>query len=344
MAIIPVMLRFFEQKMLEYGKRHGRKNLPWRKNGTASDITPYEVWVSEILLQQTQASRVIGYYKNFLRRFPSVFDLAQTSWEKLLPYYRGLGYYQRARNMLKTAKIIVEEYHGVFPKDKKLLCALPGIGEYTASAILNFGYHEPVLAVDTNVQKVLSRYLHGTRFAHIEKIPIENALKKHLHEINAAIMDFAGDICQKRPQCAQCPLQLQCRYFQTQGTLENKQEKEKGRLHVLQVSRKTFPAALRKSARVFLWLHKNHEIYYSPLKRSFRVFILPARYNTRAGIKQYFLKKYQLEIAVRPPHQRVLFHGKPTLCVNAQILLGKPAFAVFKRADVETYFVPGLGI
>jgi A/G-specific adenine glycosylase len=160
----------------EYNKR----SLPWRK----PDTSAYAVWISEIMLQQTQVSRVVLYYERFLKEFPTVQKLSRATWEEFLPYYEGLGYYARGRNMLATAKIIVHDFGGKFPKDKKELMKLPGIGEYTASAILSFAYHEPEIAFDTNFRKIF-----GTR----EKALI--AFKKSgvpSSVFNSAVMDYAS--------------------------------------------------------------------------------------------------------------------------------------------------------
>ena len=126
-------IKFFESILLDFFRKAGREELPWRKRG----ITAYEVWVSEIMLQQTQVSRVIGYYTRFLERFPNIESLAQASWEDFLPYYEGLGYYARGRNMLRAGQAIVNEYGGTFPRHLETLQTIPGIGPYTAAAIMS---------------------------------------------------------------------------------------------------------------------------------------------------------------------------------------------------------------
>ncbi|NCU42655.1 MAG: A/G-specific adenine glycosylase, partial [Candidatus Moranbacteria bacterium] len=139
----------FEEILIFYAEY--KRNLLWRKK----DITPYEVWVSEIMLQQTQVSRVAQYYTRFLKRFPTVDILAQVSWEEFLPYYEGLGYYRRGKNMIETAQRIMRKYQGMFPRERSHLEKLPGIGSYTARAVASFAYDEPVLAWDTNFSRVL---------------------------------------------------------------------------------------------------------------------------------------------------------------------------------------------
>ncbi len=163
-------------EILQWYEQNARK-LPWRKD----DISPYEVWVSEIMLQQTQVSRVVLYYERFLKKFSTVQKLSRASWEDFLPYYEGLGYYARGRNMLAVAKIITE---GGFPKDKKELMKLPGVGEYTASAILSFAYHEPEIAFDTNFRKIFETRKKAE--AAFKKSGVSSAV------FNSAVMDYAS--------------------------------------------------------------------------------------------------------------------------------------------------------
>jgi A/G-specific adenine glycosylase len=166
-------------KILQWYEKNKRA-LPWRKD----DISPYAVWVSEIMLQQTQVSRGIVFYERFLKKYPTVQKLAKTNWEQFLPYYEGLGYYNRGRNMLKTAKIIVQDFGGEFPKDKIALMKLPGIGEYTASAILSFAHDLPCIAFDTNFKKIF-----GTR-ERAEREFAKSEVKSSV--FNSAVMDYAS--------------------------------------------------------------------------------------------------------------------------------------------------------
>ncbi|MCX6736024.1 MAG: hypothetical protein NTZ13_02980 [Candidatus Parcubacteria bacterium] len=157
-----------------------KRDLPWRKIG----ISAYEVWVSEIMLQQTQVSRGIIFYERFLKRFPTVQKLAEADWEEFLPYYEGLGYYNRGRNMLRAAKIIVEEFGGEFPKEKTALMKFPGIGEYSASAILSFAHDMPYVAFDTNFKKIF-----GTREVAEKAFKTSGVLSS---VFNSAVMDYAS--------------------------------------------------------------------------------------------------------------------------------------------------------
>ena len=138
--------------------RENARTLPWR-----SDPTPYHVWVSEIMLQQTRVEAVKPYFKRFMEAFPQIRDLAGAGEEKLLKLWEGLGYYSRAKNLKKAAVLVMEEYGGIMPGSYKELLKLPGIGTYTAGAIASIAYRIPVPAVDGNVMRVLSRFWEAVR-------------------------------------------------------------------------------------------------------------------------------------------------------------------------------------
>ncbi|MFC3095258.1 adenine DNA glycosylase [Alteromonas sediminis] len=203
----------FSDKVLTWFDKNGRKHLPWQQ-----DITPYRVWISEIMLQQTQVTTVIPYYQRFMQRFPTIHSLATAPIDDVLHHWTGLGYYARARNLHKAAIQIVEDHTGVFPEQIENVMALPGIGRSTAGAILSIasGQSHPIL--DGNVKRVLARY-----FA-IEgwpgKKPVENALwekasqltpTKRTGHYTQAMMDLGATLCTRsRPKCDLCPLQQSC--------------------------------------------------------------------------------------------------------------------------------------
>src|SRR3989338_7360592 len=143
----------FSSKLIAWYEKHGRHDLPWQKNPTA-----YRVWISEIMLQQTQVSTVIPYYLRFMARFPSINTLANATDDAVLSHWSGLGYYARARNLHKTAKIICDQYGGHFPKTVDACSALPGIGKSTAGAILSFAFQQRAVILDGNVKRVFTRY------------------------------------------------------------------------------------------------------------------------------------------------------------------------------------------
>jgi A/G-specific adenine glycosylase len=203
----------FSQRIISWYGQHGRKTLPWQLNKT-----PYKVWVSEIMLQQTQVATVIPYFNRFMQRFPDVVALANADIDEVLHLWTGLGYYARARNLHKAAQLIRDNHGGVFPEQFDAVMALPGIGRSTAGAILSLslGQHHPIL--DGNVKRVLARH------AAIDGWPgqpkVEQALWQLADELspstdiaqyNQAMMDMGAGICTRsRPACAQCPVALDC--------------------------------------------------------------------------------------------------------------------------------------
>lgn len=299
---------FLEKILLSFFKKHGRNKLPWRN----TKKSPYEIWVSEIFLQQTQVSRVIPFYTRFLKNFPNILSLYKISFEEFLPFYEGLGYYARGRNMLKTAQILCEEYDTKFPKTKEELLSLPGIGPYTASAILAFGYKKNVLAFDTNGQKVCGRFFFGNKKT---KIPpkILDSFTKNLKELSLAFMDFGSLVCTKTPQCMQCPLSSRCQYFLEKG-------KQEISLSPLKKTSKKLPAVV--------FLHKNFKVWYSSEYDFYAPFMFPQEKNSRASIKAFF-ETFGLKVSVRPPYKTEIFQGKKRLFIRAQVLSGNIPFAEF---------------
>jgi A/G-specific adenine glycosylase len=203
----------FAKKVLRWFDKHGRKDLPWQQNPT-----PYRVWISEIMLQQTQVATVIPYYERFMQSFPSIQALAKAHIDEVLSHWAGLGYYARARNLYKSAQLIQSEHSGEFPQDFETVHALPGIGRSTAGAILSLslGQHHPIL--DGNVKRVLARYfaLEGwpgnqtvanTLWSHSEQL----TPKKGVAQFNQAMMDLGAGICTRsKPRCRDCPLEDDC--------------------------------------------------------------------------------------------------------------------------------------
>lgn len=204
----------FPRHLLEWYDAN-RRELPWRKTPE-----PYAVWVSEIMAQQTQIDRVVGYYDRWMKRFPDVNSLACAHEEDVLKHWEGLGYYSRARNMLKAAIVIVQGHGGEFPTDYADIRGLPGIGEYTAGAITSIAFGQPEPAVDANVLRVFARLLNmeeSVRGAkgrsRVEKqvrtlIPTDRA-----GDFNQAIMELGALVCIKNPDCEQCPVLVYCKSY-----------------------------------------------------------------------------------------------------------------------------------
>ncbi|MGC2459862.1 MAG: A/G-specific adenine glycosylase [Steroidobacteraceae bacterium] len=199
--------------LIAWHARHGRHDLPWQ-----CERTPYRVWVSEIMLQQTQVATVIGYYERFMQRFPDVAKLAAAPLDEVLHLWSGLGYYSRARNLHRTAQRVVGEHDGELPGEVDALAQLPGIGRSTAAAIVALAFDRRASILDGNVKRVLARY-----FA-IDGPPGESATERELWyraeqctpqssvaAYTQAIMDFGATLCTRRdPLCMHCPLREDC--------------------------------------------------------------------------------------------------------------------------------------
>ena len=146
--------QLFSQQVVQWYLEHGRHDLPWR-----SKVTPYRIWISEIMLQQTQVKTVIPYFKNFIKKFPSQKSLSEASEDQVLAAWSGLGFYRRARNIFATKEIIKKNYGNRFPNEFKKIIELPGIGKSTAGAIMSLAYLDPHPILDGNVKRVISRLL-----------------------------------------------------------------------------------------------------------------------------------------------------------------------------------------
>ncbi len=213
-----INVSMFQNGLLRWFNRHQR-DLPWRKTHD-----PYKILLSELMLQQTQVDRVIDFYHKFLERFPTFRSVAEAEEAEIIKYWEGLGYYNRARNLQKTAQIVVNEYQGVFPTDKKEIRALPGLGEYTVGAVMSFALNIRAPIVDTNVDRVLSRvflsYIHNNHLSSTEKSKIlwlisETVLpEKKFWEFNQGIMDFGAIQCTPvKPKCNSCPFKDFCLHY-----------------------------------------------------------------------------------------------------------------------------------
>ncbi len=200
-----------QTQLLRWFEKNGR-DLPWRKTGD-----PYAIWISEIMLQQTQVGTVIPYYQNFLNSFPSVYHLAKANLSKVLRVWEGLGYYSRARNLHRASKMIVNHFQGKIPDNPRDLLSLPGIGRSTSGAILSFAYNKEEPILDGNAKRVLSRlFAISGRKTRTERLlwRISESLipKGRSNPFNQALMDLGSMLCTpKEPQCPHCPLQNNCK-------------------------------------------------------------------------------------------------------------------------------------
>lgn len=245
---------FFAQSIANWQKKHGRHGLPWQSNQD-----PYRIWLSEIMLQQTQVSTVLGYYERFLQRFPDLPSLAKADQDEVMPYWAGLGYYARARNLHRCAQILVSEYGGKFPRSQSQLQTLPGIGPSTAAAIAAFAFGQRVSILDGNVKRVLARV--AGVFAPLQRSAVEKMLWNMAQELVQAapkslnmtaytqgLMDLGALLCTRsQPQCTACPLKKYCYAY-------NKQCVEQ-----LPVPnpRRAYPTRRR---HMLAWIGKNNEL------------------------------------------------------------------------------------
>lgn len=199
--------------LLEWYPEHAR-DLPWR-----ADREPYHVWLSEIMLQQTRVEAVKEYYKRFLQALPTIQSLAEADEEQLLKLWEGLGYYNRARNLQKAARMVMEKHQGVFPESYEEIHALTGIGDYTAGAIASICFELPTPAVDGNVLRVYTRVMENA--SNIDKASVRKAIRDELSEVypsggcgmlTQAFMELGATVCVPNgtPKCAECPLAHMC--------------------------------------------------------------------------------------------------------------------------------------
>jgi len=203
----------FAVRLLDWFDVHGRKDLPWQQ-----DTNPYGIWVSEIMLQQTQVQTVIPYYEGFMQSFPVVADLAGAGLDEVLKHWSGLGYYARARNMHRAAQIIRDDYGGNFPGTIDAIESLPGIGHSTAGAILSLAFGQRHAILDGNVKRVLSRHSaiggwpgKSDVAATLWQLSDKHTPGTRVSHYTQAIMDLGATLCTRtRPRCDECPVRLDC--------------------------------------------------------------------------------------------------------------------------------------
>jgi len=195
----------FQQNLLSWYDQH-RRSLPWRETRS-----PYRIWISEIMLQQTRVTAVVERYRTFLKRFPTVSSLASAKLNDVLAAWSGLGYYRRARSAHKAAKLIVSDHGGRFPRDREQLRDLPGIGEYTSAAVASIAFGLPHAVVDGNVRRVLDR-LYGKTLSPKSCSTIAQELlpESRPGDFNQAMMELGALVCTPLPNCKSCPVLGEC--------------------------------------------------------------------------------------------------------------------------------------
>lgn len=239
----------FSETVIGWQQQHGRHALPWQNTRDA-----YRIWLSEIMLQQTQVGAVIPYYERFLLRFPDVTALAVAPTEEVMAHWSGLGYYARARNLHRCAQRVTAEYDGVFPSDPKLLADLPGIGRSTAAAIAAFSYGRRAAILDGNVKRVFARVFGIEDYPGAK--PVENALwqraeallpEHNIESYTQGLMDLGATLCTRsKPSCQRCPLSGRCIALAT------------GRVNVLPVRKP--PKSIPEKSKSLLVIHHRNQV------------------------------------------------------------------------------------
>ncbi len=210
------MAKQFTDLLLEWDQDLNDRIMPWK-----GEKDPYRIWLSEIILQQTRVDQGWAYYEKFILHFPTIFDLAKAKEEKVFKLWEGLGYYNRCRNLLFTAKCIVQKYKGVFPSTYEELLTLKGVGPYTASAIASFAFNLPHAVVDGNVYRVLARFYgidtpidSKEGMLQFNQVAFDNLSQQFPGKYNQALMDFGATVCKPAlPICNKCVLQKKCIAF-----------------------------------------------------------------------------------------------------------------------------------
>lgn len=324
------------ETLLEWHAEFGRHDLPWRKglSERSEKDRGYRVWLSEILLQQTQASRVSGYFERIVERFPDVESLAETDFETFFPYYEGLGYYSRARNLLAAAKEVVGRFGGTFPRTTAELRSLPGVGPYTAEAVRAFAYGMPTLPFDTNLEKVFSRYYFGTRFRKLsdaEKIEIREAFTVSGYDartVSGALMDFANlvsanSVAKVDWDSYQLP---GCRFYETRGALEDRPKKNAER----------FP--MKDAVLIAILADHSGKTLRSSSDGEYAPFTVnPTEDDPREAIKAKF-RELGLAVSVRPPYSKGFSDGAPFAFFRCRIQTGDIPSGTYPPEAFETWW------
>lgn len=213
----------FSSRLIAWQKQYGRHDLPWQNT-----TDPYAIWVSEIMLQQTQVSAVIGYYQRFMTRFPTIAALANATQDEVLQHWSGLGYYSRARNLHNAAQTIMDEHGGQFPHHFETIQTLSGIGRSTAAAIVSFAFNQVQTILDGNVKRVLARHFAISGWPSAPKIEkqlwalAESLLPEaDMVAYTQGLMDLGATLCTRsKPQCTACPLQSSCEAYKQNRVAE----------------------------------------------------------------------------------------------------------------------------
>ena len=277
-----------------------KRKLPWRKKISPSKKQYYTL-LSEFMLQQTQVATVIPYFNKFIKQIPNFHSLAKVENRKLLKLWEGLGYYSRARNLKKTGKIVIKNFNGKLPDNFEELITLPGVGNYTASAILAIAFNKPYIPLDGNIERVLKRYLYLKKQSEIQK---ENLIKKkdifgkslRSSDYAQALMELGALICKpNNPVCSQCPVSESCKSYKKKDfSITKNNKKNKDKYFILQVYKKKQRYLLIKNTKFnFLKNLKIFPMEETSKPKNFNKNINFKMSNMNMNIKIQYLKKYE---------------------------------------------------
>ena len=283
-----------------------KRKLPWRKKISPSKKQYYTL-LSEFMLQQTQVATVIPYFNKFIKQIPNFHSLAKVENRKLLKLWEGLGYYSRARNLKKTGKIVIKNFNGKLPDNFEELITLPGVGNYTASAILAIAFNKPYIPLDGNIERVLKRYLYLKKQSEIQK---ENLIKKkdifgkslRSSDYAQALMELGALICKpNNPVCSQCPVNESCKSYKKKDfSITKNNKKNKDKYFILQVYKKKQRYLLIKNTKFnFLKNLKIFPMEETSKTKNFNKNINFKMSNMNMNIKIQYLKKYE---KIKSPH------------------------------------------
>ena len=309
-AECPDLKKHFSQTLVRWQKKHGRNTLPWQNTRD-----PYRVWLSEIMLQQTQVTTVLDYYAKFLQRFPAVGDLAAAQADDVMALWSGLGYYSRARNMHRCAQQVMALHQGQFPDNAAQLQTLPGIGPSTAAAIASFCFAERAAILDGNVKRVLTRVFafsgdlaQGAQERQLLGIASsllpEHDLKHEMPRYTQGLMDLGATVCTlRKPLCDICPVQDLC-----QGFAEGEPEKYPVKTRKLKRSAQTLALLWAQRPDGSVWLERR------PASGIWGgLYCLPV-FQSQAALKAFLPEHVHMRMESLAPFKHVLTHKDLHLC------------------------------
>ena len=283
---------YFSENLISWQKNFGRHDLPWQKN-----ISPYRVWISEMMLQQTQVKTVLPYFERFMEKYPTLKDLSKSDLDDILKIWTGLGYYRRAEYIHKTSKIIKEKHNSIFPENYEEMIQLPGIGRSTAGAIMSIAFKKKYPILDGNVKRVIKRFfaIHDDN-GNDKKLWqfSENLVPKNNNDIyTQAIMDLGATLCTKKnPTCDECPVRLKCKSHKNnlinvipiRGKKIKKKEKE---LYYLMIIKNKNFILMKKNPKNGIWAN-----LWMPIEFSNRKEIREFLKNSKISKNVQYLEKF----------------------------------------------------